>query len=296
MASELSAPYFHDEDAAFARVEEILWPNGPVCPFCGSTKERIGRLNGKSVRPGLHKCYACRKQFTVRKGTVLESSHAPLRYWLQAIHLICSSKKGISTNQLQRTLGVSMQTAWFVAHRIRKMMEPASNDPIGGAGRPVEADETFITKSPKTRRQPGERSTTQVVSLVERGGNIRSVYIDHRSVRDVLNKHLDKTSKLYTDGAQHYKNLLPVGQHESVDHSKREYVRGAAHVNTLEGFFSILKRGIIGVYQHVDERHLDRYLAEFDFRQNTRSKLGVDDATRAEIALRGASGKRLTYR
>lgn len=196
MASELSAPYFHDEAAAFARVEEILWPNGPVCPFCGSTKEHIGRLAGKTARPGLHKCYGCRKQFTVRKGTVLESSHAPLRYWLQAIHLICSSKKGISTNQLQRTLGVSMQTAWFMAHRIRKMMEPASNDPLGGAGKSVEADETWITKSPKTRRQRHEHSTTQVVSLVERGGNIRSVYVNHRSVRDVVNKHLDSESRL----------------------------------------------------------------------------------------------------
>lgn len=210
MSSELSAPYFHDEDAAFARVEEILWPNGPVCPFCGSPKEHIGRLTGKTARPGLHKCYGCRKQFTVRKGTVLESSHAPLRYWLQAIHLICSSKKGISTNQLQRTLGVSMQTAWFMAHRIRKMMEPTQGSPVGGSRKTVETDETYITKSPKTRREPGERSTTQVVSLVERGGKIRSVYVDHRTVREVLNKHLDKESHLYTDGAQHYKNMLPV--------------------------------------------------------------------------------------
>jgi transposase-like protein len=296
MASALSAPHFHNEEAAFAYVEARLWPNGPVCPHCGST-DKIGRLNGKTTRPGLHKCYECRKPFTVRIGTIFESSHCPLRIWLQAIFLLCSSKKGISTRQLQRTLGVGMKTAWFLGHRIRHAMQDGSSGPLGGAGKTVEADETFITKSPKTRRKAGEprRSNRQVVSLVERDGKIRSMYLDHKNIRwAVVGQHVHPESRLVTDGANHYKNS-PVASHASVDHSKGEYVRGDVHTNTLEGFFSIFKRGLVGVYQHIDNKHLDRYLAEFDFRQNTRAKLGIGDVERADIALRGVVGKRLTY-
>ncbi len=301
MASVLSAPHFHNEEAAFEYVETHLWPSGPTCPHCGATSEHIGRLAGKTTRPGLRKCYACRKPFTVRIGTIFESSHAPLRLWLQAIHLMCASKKGISTRQLQRMLGVGMKTAWFMGHRIREAMAlaPESIEPMGGAGKTVEADETFLAKSPKTRRKPEERGKgkkpmPQVLSLVERGGNIRSVFLDHRNVRAALYEHLDLDSNLMTDKAAHFRNFVR-GEHESVDHSKFEWSRGEAHTNTLEGFFSIFKRGLIGTYQHMDRKHLHRYLAEFDFRQNYRVKLGFSDTERARSALEGFKGKRLTY-
>lgn len=296
--SILSAAYFQDETAAFEYVEARLWPTGPVCPHCGETK-RLGVLNGKTTRPGLRKCYTCKKPFTVRMGTIFEGSHLQLRLWLQVIHLMCASKKGISTRQIQRMLMCSMKTAWFLTHRIREAMAPASSDPIGGAGKTVEADETFLTKSPKTRKPEGhikhERHSPQVLALVERGGKQRSVYLDHKSIRSALADHLHPESRLVTDKAAAYSKLLPIGQHEAVDHSKFEWTRGDVHTNTLEGFFSIFKRGLVGTYQHIDKKHLHRYLAEFDFRQNNRVKLGIDDIERADIALRSVKGKRLTY-
>ncbi len=276
--SVLSADRFHNEEAAFAYVESELWPNGPVCPHCQSTGDKIGRLNGKTTRPGLRKCYACRKPFTVRIGTIFEDSHLALRLWLQAIHLLCSSKKGISTRQLQRTLGCGMKTAWHLGHRIRFAMDPGNVGPLGGAGVTVEADETAITNSRKTKRGPERKKPkAHVLSLVERGGSIRSMSIDHK-----------------TDSARHYVHS-PVASHESVDHSKFEWVRDDVHTNTLEGFFSLFKRGLVGIYQHMDAKHIDRYLAEFDFRQNTRAKLGINDEQRAALAVRAGKGKRLTY-
>lgn len=302
MTSVLNAPHFQDETAAYAHVESLLWPSGPVCPHCGNCDAaRIGRLNGKTARPGLRKCYNCRQQFTVKIGTIFEDSHAPLRLWLQAIYLMCSSKKGISTRQLQRTLGVGLKTAWFMGHRIRFAMAPGTDaGQLGGEGVTVEADETYLAKSPKTRKAKGvalnAKPAPMVFALVERGGNIRSMYLDHRNVRKALNEHLDDNSRLVTDGAQTYKFVMPTpAQRESVDHSKYEFVRGDVHTNTLEGFFSIFKRGLVGVYQHMDKAHLDRYLAEFDFRQNTRAKLGINDSQRAAIAVEGFKGKRLTY-
>ncbi len=294
--SVLSELRFHNEEAAFEYVEAQLWPNGPVCPHCAATGDKIGHLKGKTTRPGLRKCYACRKPFTVRMGSIFEDSHLPLRLWLQAIHLLCSSKKGISTRQLQRTLGCGMKTAWHLGHRIRHAMDPGAADPMGGEGVTVEADETEIARSRKTNRPAGHRrrDNMKVLSLVERGGNIRSMVIDHRGVGPLLRKHLHEATRLVTDKAPHYVHP-PVASHESVDHSKFEWTRGDVHTNTLEGFFSIFKRGLIGVYQHVDKRHFDRYLAEFDFRQNTRVKLGIGDVERAAIAVRGAKGKRLTY-
>ena len=303
MVSALSSPHFHNEEAAFEYVEARLWPNGPVCPHCKATSEKIGRLDGKSTRPGLRKCYACRKPFTVRIGTIFESSHAPLRYWLQAIYLMCSSKKGISTRQLQRTLGVGMKTAWFMSHRIRLAMDPTAAGnvgPLGGEGKTVEADETHLTNSRKTKRGPDRKKPhSRVLSLVERDGAIRSMSMrigpeNWMSIRGALMNHVHPASRLVTDMAQHYK-FPPVAKHESVDHSKGEYVRGDVHTNTLEGYFSLFKRGLVGIYQHIDQRHLDRYLAEFDFRQNTRARLGFNDTDRVEIALQGAVGKRLTY-
>ena len=298
MPSVLSEPRFHNEQAAFAYVEERLWPKGPVCPFCGATAEKIGELKGSTTRIGLRKCYSCRKPFTVRIGTIFESSHCPLRIWLQAMHLMCSSKKGISTRQLQRTLGVGMKTAWFLGHRIRAAMDAGFggfDGPVGGSGKTVEADEMYLGKSPKSRRFEGEKAP-MILSLVERDGAQRSLFLDHKNVRKALWEHLDRDSRLVTDGHVTYRGFMPLGQHESVDHSAGEYVRGDVSTNRLEGFFSIFKRGLIGVYQHVDKKHLQRYLAEFDFRQNNRAKLGIDDVARTENAIRGAKGKRLTYR
>jgi transposase-like protein len=291
--SVLNAPHFQSEPAAFAFVEARLWPNGPVCPHCQETA-RIGRLNGKTTRPGLHKCYACGKPFTVRMGTIFESSHLPLHLWLQIIHLFCCSKKGIATRQIQRMLNCSMKTAWFLGHRIRLAMDPGTATPIGGMGKTVEADETEMTNSRKTKRSPDRKKPyAKVLSLVERGGDIRSITIDHRGVGPRLWKHLHPDSRLVTDAASHFKGRAI--RHESVDHSKFEWARGDVHTNTLEGFFSVFKRGIIGVYQHVDAKHFDRYLAEFDFRMNTRVKLGINDKQRADLALQGVKGKRLTY-
>lgn len=296
--SVLSDLRFHNEEAAFAYVEGELWPNGPVCPHCENTDaSKIGRLQGKTTRVGLRKCYACRRPFTVRIGTIFEDSHLPLRLWLQAIHLMCASKKGISTRQLQRILGCGLKTAWHLGHRIRHAMAPGEANPLGGYGKVVEADETELARSRKTKRPEGFRRKTHnpvVVSLVERGGDIRSETLDHRGVMSYVRRNVHPDSTLVTDQAQHYK-FPPVADHQSVDHSKYEWVRGEAHTNTLEGFFSVLKRGLVGIYQHVDKRHLNRYLAEFDFRQNTRAKLGIDDAQRSAFAVQGMAGKRLMY-
>ena len=298
--SVLSEPRFHNEVAAFAYVEAQLWPNGPVCPHCENADQaKIGRLQGRTTRVGLRKCYACRKPFTVRIGTIFEDSHLPLRLWLQAIHLLCSSKKGISTRQLQRILGCGMKTAWHLGHRVRHAMAPGGDlNQLGGHGKVVEADETELARSRKTRRPEGFRRKTHnpvVMSLVERGGDIRSITMDHRSAVSLVREHVHPDSTLSTDQAQHYK-FAPVADHQAVDHSKFEWVRGVASTNTLEGFFSVLKRGLVGIYQHVDKKHLDRYLAEFDFRQNTRAKLGIDDVQRAALAVQGMAGKRLMYR
>ena len=304
--SILSAPQFQTEKAAFAYVEAHLWPNGPVCPHCGEAA-RVGRLEGKTTRPGLCKCYACRKPFTVRMGTIFESSHLALHLWLQVIHLMCASKKGISTRQIQRMLDCSMKTAWFLTHRIREAMAPAKGDaPIGGEGKVVEADETFLTNSPKTRKHRqagGYQHKIGVLSLVERGGKQRSVVLQRSpnrpEIMKAIKENVDPASTLHTDGATYYKFPLVVAKHESVNHAKGEYARktdnGTVHVNSLEGFFSVFKRGMIGTYQHVESQHLHRYVAEFDFRQNTRERLGVNDVSRAEIALKGFKGKRLTY-
>jgi transposase-like protein len=296
--SVLSEDRFHNEDAAFEYVEGQLWPSGPVCPHCGNADgTKIGRLAGKTTRAGLRKCYECRKPFTVRMGSIFEDSKLPLRLWLQAIHLMCSSKKGISTRQLQRTLGCGMKTAWHLSHRIRLAMDPgAAGGPLGGAGKTVEADETELTRSRKSKKIEGHkrRHNPVVVSLVERGGRQRSVMLDHYSVMHVVRRNVHPASRLVTDKAAHYK-FPPVASHESVDHSKFEWARDDVHTNNMEGFFSILKRGLVGIYQRVDQKHLHRYLAEFDFRMNNRVRLGVDDVQRTAIAVRGMAGKRLTY-
>jgi hypothetical protein len=303
----LSDPRFFSEEAAFDYVEGQLWPEGPVCPHCGSMAEKIGRLEGVRSKPskknpegvvqvGLRKCYACRgPAFTVRKGTIFEDSHLPLRMWLQAIHLLCASKKGISTRQLQRMLGCGLKTAWHLGHRIREMMNPDKSSPVGGEGKTVEADDMELGRSVKTRKRPhGRKSNVKVLSLVERGGPIRSMVIDHRGIGGLFYSQFDRKSRLVTDSAPVFK-FTGAASHGAVDHSKFEWVRDDVHTNTLEGFFSIFKRGIVGTYQHIDAKHFDRYLAEFDFRMNTRAKLGINDVQREAIAVKGASGKRLTY-
>lgn len=293
----LQNPIYTDETKAREHLEALRWPNGPVCPHCGVVGNAVA-LNGKSTRPGVYKCRDCRKPFSVTVGTVFERSKIPLHKWLLANHMLTSGKKGTSSHQIHRTLGVTYKTAWFMTHRIREAMAPAKDaGPLGGPGKSVEADETFLGKSPKTRKTtPLHAKPDRVVlSLVERGGSLRSIYLDGKTVRQFLMpKVLHDDSRLLTDGAQHYKFQYRL--HESVDHSKFEWTRGDVHTNTLENFFSIFKRGLTGVYQHCGSQHLHRYLAEFDFRYNNRSKLGIEDAERADNALKAIGGKRLTYR
>lgn len=299
MASILERPHFQNEEAAYTKLESLLWPNGPVCPHCKGT-ERISKMQGKATRVGLHKCYACRKQFRVTVGTVFESSHVPLHLWMQAAYLLCSSKKGISSNQLHRALGVTLKTAWFMSHRLREAMRSGSFDPIGGAGAIVEADETFIGQRKDKPKQRGYAHKHAVLTLVERGGTARSFHVDGTAAKDlvpILKENIARETRIMTDEAGQYVALKKdFADHEVVRHGKGEYVRGEAHTNTVEGFYSVFKRGMKGVYQHCSEKHLHRYLAEFDFRYNNRVKLGVDDAQRTGSALRGIVGKRLTYR
>ncbi len=296
----LSAPHFHNEEAAFAYVEAHLWPQGPVCPHCQATGEKIGRLTGKTSRPGLRKCYACRKTFTVRIGSIFEDSHFPLHLWLQAIQLICGSKKGISTRQIQRTFNCSMKTAWFLMHRIREIMKPADapSSPMGGEGRTVEADWTYVGRKPGMKVKRGLAHMRPVFALVEREGGVRSLHVPNVRA-DNLNEamqHASSKSRLMTDEAPVFTLLgFRFASHETVAHKQDEYVRGDVYTNTVEGFFSILKRGVYGVYQHVSEAHLHRYLSEFDFRYTNRERLGVNDTACASIALEGAKGRRLTY-
>jgi transposase-like protein len=300
MPSVLSAAHFHNEEAAYAFVEAWLWSTGRVCPHCGIV-DQSGPLKGKSTRIGVYKCYACRKPFTIKVGTVFESSHIKLHVWLQAIHLMASSKKGFSTNQFARILGVTIQTAWFLSHRIREaMIDIAPQGPLGGEGKFVEADETFIGGRARNRayREPAPKKA--VVALVERRGRVRSRHVPEvnaANLRPILEAGIDKASHLRTDESGVYWKIGEAfASHQTVVHSADEYVRGDAHTNTAESFFSVLKRGIYGVYQHVSEEHLHRYLAEFDFRHNNRIALGVDDTDRAGNILSGVKGKRLTYR
>jgi transposase-like protein len=308
--SVLSDKHFHDEAAAYRFVEKRIWPDGPVCPHCGGV-DRISKMKGASTRIGTYKCYQCRKPFTVKVGTVFEASHVKLHLWLQAIFLMASSKKGVSSNQLHRTLGVTLKTAWFMSHRIREAMRDGSLAPMGGEGKIVEADETYFGKqadripSKQRRGRPFTRGgkaggKRAVLALVERGGKVRSFHVAHASkinVNAIVNANVARETVLHTDESRLYNDVAGVfAGHETVKHTAGEYVRGMVHTNTVENVFSVFKRGMKGIYQHCAEKHLHRYLAEFDFRYNARVALGVSDEARADRALKGIVGKRLTYR
>jgi len=309
MTCDLTAEIFNDEEAARVHFERLRWPDGPVCPHCG-TVDQATQMHGESTRPGLYKCRACRKPFTATMGTLYERSHIPLHKWLLATHLMCASKKGISAHQLWRMLGFgSYRTAWFMAHRIREGMRElfpdAGGEKMGGPGKTVEADEAYIGGKDKNRhankrkRIPGWSSKEPVVTLVERGGDVRSHHlpkVNAKNVGKIIEAQMKEKTTLYTDHSRIYRSMKPrLRPTATVNHHIGEYVRGDVHTNTVEGYFSILKRGINGVYHHVSEQHLKRYLAEFDFRYNERMALGVDDKTRAERAVKGIEGNRLTY-
>lgn len=302
--SMLSRPEFHNEEAAYAYVEARIWPNGATCPKCGE-RERVSKMQGKSTRIGTYKCYACRKPFTVKVGTIFEASHVKMNLWLQAIYLMAASKKGISCNQLHRILGVTLKTAWFISHRIREAMRSGGLAPMGGDGGIVEVDETFIgndrTKKPHgVKKGRGYAHKHKVLSLVERGtGRAVSFVVDDvkaATLVPILRENIAKEATVYTDEAGQYRQLAAdFAGHEFVRHNAGEYGRGVIHTNTIEGFFSVFKRGMKGVYQHCGKKHLHRYMAGFDFRYNNRKALGVEDCLRADNALMGIVGKRLTY-
>jgi transposase-like protein len=311
MTSVLSAKHFHDEAAAYKYLEARIWANGRSCPHCG-VLERSSKMEGESTRIGVYKCYACRKQFSVKVGTVFESSHVKLNIWLQAVALLSASKKGMSANQLHRILGVSLKTAWFMGHRIREAMRDGDLAPMGGEGKIVEADETYFGRA-KEKKLTRPRTTPYlkkgwkdkgaaraIVSLVERGGNVRSFHVenaDKLTINQIVSANIARESRVHTDESRLYGDVAAnYAAHETVNHTRKEYVRGDVHTNTIEGVFSIFKRGMKGNYQHCAEKHLHRYLAEFDFRYNNRIALGVNDIARTDAALKGIVGKRLTYR
>ena len=301
MPSVLNQPFFQDEEAAYVKLESIVWPRGATCPHCGCT-DRIKKMGGTATRPGLYKCYACRKQSRVTVGTVFESSHVKLHVWLQAMYLLCSSKKGISGNQLARTLGVTVKTGWFMSHRLREAMKAGTVlPPMGGAGVTVEIDETYIgNKYAKPEGARGYAHKNAILTLVQRGAGSRSFHVEGTKASDLLpiiKAHVAPGTHVMTDEAGQYAHLNKhFAEHDFVRHGTGEYGRGIVHTNTVEGFYSVFKRGMKGVYQHCRAKHLHHYVAEFDFRYNNRVKLGVDDAERTVNALRGIVGKRLTYR
>jgi transposase-like protein len=319
MTSVLNEPYFSDEAAAFERLEQIVWPNGPVCPFCGNMG-RMYALNGVRTKPskkhpegivrhGLRKCGECRKQFTVRRGTIFEDSPIPLHQWFQAAYLLCASKKGISANQLHRTLGVTLQTAWFMGHRLREAKRDGGLAPLGGGGGTVEIDETVqgrIEGAPKSTGKMGGRSGYRNVALtlVERGGSARSFHVTGTTIAElkpVILANVAREAKIMTDQAAWYPEIgVEFASHDTVNLARDEYVRRDGDrmisTNTVEGYYSIFKRGMKGIYQHCGEKHLHRYLAEFDFRYSNRKALGVGDNERTVRAITGIVGKRLYYR
>jgi transposase-like protein len=305
--TNLRNPIYHDDDKAREHLESVLWPRGPYCPRCGVTGDRITKLAGNSTRPGVYKCKDCRKPFSVTVGTVMERSHIPLSKWVMAAHIMAASKKGFSAHELHRVLDTSYEAAWFMFHRLRE----AANDvddtgALGGANKVVEADETYIGGKEANKHAwkrkgvgGGPGGKMPVVSLVERDGRTKSFHVANvtsDNLRSIMVKHADRKSHLMTDGSPIYPSIGDeYAGHSSVDHSAEEYVRagGFVHTNTVESHFALLKRGVFGTFHNISEAHLHRYLAEFDFRANTRD---MTDGERAAALLAGAKGKRLLYR
>jgi transposase-like protein len=329
MASNLQNPIFTDETKAREWLEARVWPNGPHCPHCGNAdQDKITGLHGKAHRPGLYQCNEpeCREQFTVTVGTVFERSKIPLSKWMAALFLLTASKKGVSAHQIHRSLNISYKSSWFMMHRLREALRTGGLEPLGGEGRIVEADETYYgsidkakVRTKTTRGRPftkkgrtGPANKRPILSLVERGGRVRSFHVptaDKETVDRIVKENVARESKLHTDESRLYGDAAEhFAEHETVKHTADEYVRikftwgkdgpktEKIHTNSAEGYFSIFKRGMKGVYQHCKEKHLHRYLAEFDFRYNNREALGVNDLMRAELAAKGIIGKRLTYR
>jgi transposase-like protein len=300
---DLTNPIFIDANRAREHLERLYWPNGVACRHCGNADPaRITKLAGKSTRPGVHWCNECDKPFTVTVGTIMEDSKIPLNKWVLAYHLMAASKKGMSAHQLHRMLGITYKSAWFLAHRIRESMNDTTPSAIGGANKVVEADESYVGGKAKNRayRKPAPKKA--VFSLVERGGEVRSFHVANvtaKMLRPIIVNIASRKSHLMTDESLVYPAVGDeFSAHGTVNHSAGEYVRlgGFVHTNTIENYFSIFKRGVIGTFHHISEQHLHRYLAEFDFRYNNRSSLGVEDKARAAKAIKGAEGKRLTYR
>jgi transposase-like protein len=309
MSSALQNPIFTDKNKARVYLEKLLWADGRSCGYCGAVDESTEL----PARPGLYQCNACRKQFTVLVGTVMERSHIPLNKWLMATFLLNASKKGVSAHQMHRMLGITYKSAWFMMHRLREAMKPMNAGPLGGDGKVVEADETYLGKRDGKSTKPDtyvsgfgwvshpKRDTQRkIVALVERGGAARSFVVDSvnkETVSKILFKNADRKSALHTDEAPVYQAPgAHFADHQAVNHSEEEYARGHVTTNTVEGYFSIFKRGMKGVYQHCSEAHLHRYLAEFDFRYSNRAALDIDDEDRTVKSLKGIVGKRLTYR
>ena len=310
MPSLLNQPHFQNAESARHFLEAVRWPNGPVCPHCGSVSPDHYRLEGKAHRPGLLKCKDCREQFSVTVGTVFERSKISLNVWLQAVHLICSSKKGMSSHQLHRTLGVTYKTAWFMTHRIRESFKAGSFvPPMGGSGKIVEADETYWgTEEGKDKKQRSRKGgaahkvMNKIVALVERDGNVRAFHVPDvtgPNLKAVLTSQIHADTHVMTDSSPRY-NLVkrepPFSRYSQINHNSKVYVDGIVHTNTVEGFFSLLKRGLIGTFHHVSSHHLQRYMHEFEFRYNYRTSQGYTDEQRAEALLSRIGGKRLTYR
>ncbi|HVM80648.1 MAG TPA: IS1595 family transposase [Stellaceae bacterium] len=302
MSADLQNPIFNDETAAREALEAVRWPNGPFCPHCGSA-EGQAKVEGKKQthRPGLYYCNECKGTYTVTVGTVFERSKVPLSKWWLATHLLSSSKKGMSAHQLHRLLGITYKTAWFMAHRIREGMVEENAGPLGSSGKPVEVDETYFGTDPAAEKpKAGPGAKLKIVALVERGGKARSLHVgrlDGETVRSILLSQVSPNAALMSDGSMLYHGMNQwFSSHDTVNHTAKEYVRGDAHTNAIEGYFSIFKRGMVGVYQHCSDKHLKRYLTEFEFRYNQRTALGVSNTERTVAALRGIEGKRLTCR